>query len=67
MQSSSNGDGKLIISVKEARKLMGRNAKNLSDEEVEKAITDLDFIARMAIRDYLEKLRKDTSSTATSS
>ncbi len=31
---------KLIISIPEARKIMGKDAKSLSDEQIEKLITD---------------------------
>lgn len=44
----------LIISIKEARKLLGKTAEKLSDSEVEKLILDLDFIARNAIKQFKE-------------
>jgi hypothetical protein len=43
-----------IISIKEARKLLGIDAQSLSDDEVEKLIVDLDFIARNAIKQFKE-------------
>jgi len=38
---------KLIISLPEARKLMGKDAKDLSDEELEKLIVDYTAIAKL--------------------
>ena len=43
----------LIISVKEARKLLGASAKNLTNEEIKIIIIDYELLARYAIRDHL--------------
>lgn len=40
----------LIISVKEARKLLGQQNKNLSDEQLEQLIVDLSAVAKLYIR-----------------
>lgn len=48
-----------IITVKEARKILGKDAHKLSDEELEQLINDLDFIARYAIKNFKE-LNKDS-------
>lgn len=53
-------DEKLIISVKEARKLMGKEAEKYTDEQVIKIITDLDFMAEMAIKEFKKKNQKKT-------
>jgi Ca2+-binding EF-hand superfamily protein len=45
-----------IISVKEARKILGKEAKSMSDEEIEKVINDLDAIAKH----YFEGVRNGT-------
>lgn len=46
---------KLIISVKEARKILGKKISDkMSDEEVERLIIDLDEIARFTIRGILD-------------
>jgi len=48
--------GDLIISVKEARKLLGKTESDkLTDDEVEELINQLDFISHLAIKDYLKK------------
>lgn len=48
--------GDLIITVKEARKLLGKaESDKLNDDEVEELITQLDFMAHLAIKDYLKK------------
>jgi len=45
---------KPIISLKEARKLLGYKAsQKLSDEELQKLIHDYEFLARQSIREYL--------------
>lgn len=49
--ANSNG---LIISVKEARKLLGKSGATISDAEVERIIIDLEAIARLTIRGILE-------------
>ena len=43
---------KPIISLKEARKILGKEAQKITDEELEKLIDDLDFIARYAIKEF---------------
>jgi hypothetical protein len=43
-----------VITVQEARKLLGKDSKALSDEAVEKLINDLDFIARYTIKNFKE-------------
>ncbi len=48
-------DEGLIISVKEARKLMGKEAEKYTDEQVIKIITDLDFMAGMAISEFKKR------------
>ena len=45
---------KPIITVKEARKILGKDSKKLTDEEIAKLIYDLDFLARYAIRNFKE-------------
>lgn len=39
-----------IISVKEARKILGQEHKNLTDEQLEKLIVELSAIAKLYIR-----------------
>ena len=41
-----------LISVKEARKLLGVGAERLTDSQVESLIVQLDFMATLAVRDY---------------
>lgn len=48
-------DANLIISVKEARKLMGKEAEKYTDEQVIKIITDLDLMADIAIKQIKKK------------
>lgn len=46
----------MLITVEEARKLLEGVAKDLTDEQVEQIITDLEFIACLAIGSYKEAL-----------
>jgi len=48
-------DDDQIITIKEARKLLEGEAKQLSDAKVEELINELDFIATIAIRNKAEK------------
>jgi len=48
---------RLIISVDEARKLLGKKYDYMTDDQLEDLIIQLDEIARLSIRDSIEKLR----------
>lgn len=39
-----------IVTVAEARKLLGDDAKGMTDEEIQKLIEDFDIIAQYAIK-----------------
>jgi hypothetical protein len=41
-----------IISIKETRKLLGKDGSSLSDSEVEKLVRDCEVIVRIAMRLY---------------
>jgi hypothetical protein len=45
-----------IVSVKEARKILGVEAEKLTDDQIISIITDLDFIAHL----YFKGLREGT-------
>jgi hypothetical protein len=49
-----NSQQPLIISVEEARKILGDEYSRLSDEDIIKLIDDLDFLARYAIKQFKE-------------
>ena len=42
-----------LISVKEARKLLGKVADGLTNEEIKVLVTQLEQIARLGVRDYM--------------
>lgn len=44
--------GNLIVSIKEARKILGKDAKNMTDKDVSSLITAYDDIATLIIRNY---------------
>lgn len=48
-----------IISVKEARKILGKGYAHMSDSEVENLIQNLDAIAVAALKDAREKRMKE--------
>lgn len=43
----------LIISVKEARKLLGHKAKNLTNEELEALILNTETVVRVSVREFI--------------
>lgn len=45
--------GDLLISVKEARKLLGEKSKKLTNEELEELISHTETVVRLAIRTYI--------------
>lgn len=45
--AESLNEPKLIISIPEARKIMGKDAKRLSDEQIEKLIVDFTAITKL--------------------
>lgn len=49
--SDSLATPKPIITVSEARKLLGKDGKKMSDEQVEKLISDFAAIAKLYIED----------------
>lgn len=46
LDSTTATDKRLIITVKEARKLLGKDFKQLGDEQIEDIITKLDLLAQ---------------------
>jgi Ca2+-binding EF-hand superfamily protein len=46
-------DKELIISIKEARKIMGVKGKDYSDEYVRKLILEMDFLANLITQHLL--------------
>ena len=55
----TRGKDSLVVSVKEARRLLGNSAKNLTDEEIERMIILLDVIAQESIRQSRSKIVSD--------
>ena len=46
VQGSALAGERLIITIKEARKLLGKDFKQLSDKQVEDIVTKLDLLAQ---------------------
>ena len=46
------------ISIKSARKLLGVNAKNLSDKEIEQIVYSLELVAETIIRNKGSKIQQ---------
>lgn len=44
---------KLIISLKEAQKLLGKESKNLTNGELEKLTIDAETVVRVAMQEFL--------------
>ena len=51
----------LIISVQEARKIIGKTDPSISDEELEKMILDLYAFAKAALSATYEKQHKEST------
>lgn len=49
----------MLMTVEEARKRLKSTVKDMTDEEVEKLIQDLEALARLCMDMYLEKKRKE--------
>lgn len=49
----------MIVSVKEARKILGKMAKEMTDEEIINLVDNLDAIAIDALRQAREKRMKE--------
>lgn len=52
-----------IISVKEARKLLGQKAKNLTNEELKGLIIHTETVLRIAVRRYVGSINTNKSGT----
>lgn len=48
---------KPVMSVEEARKLLGEEADGMTDEEIERLINDLDIMARYALKLARQKVK----------
>ena len=51
MVSSQQADSQLVISVKEARKLLGKSAKNMADSQIAELIVTLTSVASDFLQD----------------
>lgn len=54
-------EAKQIISVKEARKLLGKDGQKLTDQEVVKLIDDLHFIAKHSLKMARDKREQNST------
>jgi len=48
---------KPVMSVEEARKLLGEEANEMTDDQIERLIDDLDILARYALKLARQKVR----------
>ena len=51
------------MTIEEARKILGDNYKYISDQEIERLINDLHVIAKLTIRDLINKKQDGTESS----
>lgn len=59
-----NFDDDLIVSIKEARKLLGKDANGMTDDEIIHVITTLDLLAKDALQEAKIKLRRKRDAKA---
>jgi len=63
MPLTGQSSGQLVISVKEARKLLGQKSKNLTNEELETLIKDTETVVRIFVRNYIGSKKDQNSVT----
>jgi hypothetical protein len=56
-------DDQLVISVKEARKLLGQKSKNLTNEELKSLIQDTETVVRISVRKFIGSKNNEFSAT----
>lgn len=66
MSVSGNAD-QLVISTKEARKLLGQKSKNLTNEELESLIMDAETVVRIAVRKFIGSKNSENNARMPSS
>lgn len=55
------GDDSLVLSIDEARKILGKSAKTMSDDEIREVILNLHSIARMTLQTISENKKASPS------
>ncbi len=66
MPTSGQAD-QLVISVKEARKLLGQKSKNLTNEEIKALIRDAETVVRVSVREYIGSKNSENDARIASS
>ncbi|HXR49763.1 MAG TPA: hypothetical protein VN778_01925 [Verrucomicrobiae bacterium] len=59
----SGQNDQLVISVKEARKLLGLKSKNLTNEELKLLIQDTQTVVRICVREYIGSKNSENNAT----
>lgn len=61
MLPSLHSDDKLVISLNEARKLLGKKSKTLTNKELEVLINETETVVRLSIRTFIssKNIRND--------
>lgn len=63
MLTSTQEDNDAVISLKEARKLLGQKTKYLTKEELELLIKDTETVVRIYIRQYIRSKKSENNDT----
>lgn len=66
MLPSIQSDDKLVISLKEAQKLLGKKSKNLTNVELEALIQATETVVRVSIRTYISSKNVENNVNMTS-
>lgn len=61
MSTSWQTDNQLIISVKEAQKLLGQKSKTLTQKELEILIKETETVVRLSIRTFISSKNIENS------
>jgi len=56
-------ENKTVISVKEARKLLGQKSKNLTNEDLEALILDTETVVRIAVSRFIGSINSKSNGT----
>ncbi|HEX7633441.1 MAG TPA: hypothetical protein VF401_03905 [Candidatus Saccharimonadales bacterium] len=56
-------DKQLVISVKEARKLLGQKSNNLTNKELESLIQDTETVVRISVRKFIGSKNNENDAT----
>ncbi|HSH56150.1 MAG TPA: hypothetical protein VK983_05005 [Candidatus Limnocylindrales bacterium] len=67
MPSSLQTNNRMVITVKEARKLLGQKSKDLTNEELQALIQDVETLVRISVRKFIGSKNNENNARMPSS